>query len=136
MRELLQEQTWRELLQEQRCDTVGLDVQATKITTMYTGIAVWRAKNVIVFETKVTRLTVALHGYLKPGQGVQDWCSVLEFPKISMIYVRYLFKRDPTMSIFFIVLETEVPQLMSRYMVISSLARASEMAPVYQTFSE
>ena len=133
---MLQEQTWRELLQEQRCDTVGLDVQATKITTGYTGIAVWRAKNVIVFETKVPRLTVALHGNLKPGQGVQDWCSVLESLKIYMIYVRYLCKRNQIMSIFFIVLGTEVPQLMSRYMVISSLARASKMAPVYQTFSE
>ena len=37
---------WRELLREQGCDPSGLDVQATKVATGYTGVAVKRAQNV------------------------------------------------------------------------------------------
>ena len=41
-----EELPWRELLREQGCDPSGLDVQATKVTTVYTGVAVKRAQNV------------------------------------------------------------------------------------------
>ena len=41
-----EELPWRELLREQDCDPSGLDVQATKVATGYTGVAVKRTQNV------------------------------------------------------------------------------------------
>ena len=41
-----EELPWRELLREQGCDPSGLDVQATKVATGYTGVAVKRTQNV------------------------------------------------------------------------------------------